>query len=120
MLTAKRPPPRITTPEEDRRIVEAAAGDVALRNAKSLKQQLQLAASPTTIRRRLREAGLRSRVAAKMEALTEAHRAARLGFAERYANRGVNFWSQVIFTDEKTFRSSDQGPVRVWRRENTR
>ncbi len=112
--------PRVTTPAEDRTIVEAAEGGVALRHAADLKQQLQLAASTTTIRRRLREAGLRSRVAAKKELLTPAHRAARLHFAQEYAEKGLDFWSRVVFSDEKTFRSSDQGRVRVWRRENTR
>ncbi|KAG0726921.1 hypothetical protein GWK47_035627 [Chionoecetes opilio] len=60
------------------------------------------------------------RVAAKKELLTDAHRTSRLAFAEQHANKGLDFWSQVIFCDEKTFRSSDHGRVRVWRRDNTR
>ncbi|KAG0728539.1 Transposable element Tcb1 transposase [Chionoecetes opilio] len=52
--------------------------------------------------------------------LTDAHRASRLAFAEQHANKRLDFWSQVIFCDEKTFRSSDHGRVRVWRRDNTR
>ncbi|KAG0728951.1 hypothetical protein GWK47_031366 [Chionoecetes opilio] len=50
---------------------------------------------------------------AKKELLTDAHRASRLAFAEQHANKGLDFWSQVIFCDEKTFRSSDHGILYV-------
>ncbi|KAG0718363.1 putative low-specificity L-threonine aldolase 1 [Chionoecetes opilio] len=120
-VKARRPRQRATTFEEDQRIIEAATeGEHAITNAVHLRNTLGLDASVDTVRRRLHAANLHCRVAAKKELLTDAHRASRLAFAEQHANKGLDFWSQVIFCDEKTFRSSDHGRVRVWRRDNTR
>lgn len=101
-------------------IVAVADGEEAITNAVDVRQHLQLDVSMTTIRRRLREAGIKCRVPAKKEFLTEAHRASRLEFARRYEDMDLAFWSKVVFADEKTFRSSDHGQLRVWRRDNTR
>ena len=118
--TARRPPPRVTTPEEDRRIIEAADGEVPLTNAAKLKETLGLDASVCTIRRRLHEANIHCRKPARKERHTDQHRLGRLQFAREHLNEGEDFWAKVVFVDEKTFRSSDHGPLRVWRRDNTR
>ena len=119
--TARRPRSRVTTPEEDRRIIQAADDEERpVTSAVKLREALQLDVSVDTIRRRLHEAHIHCRVPAKKEWLTEQHRQVRLQFALEHGEKDADFWSRVVFTDEKTFRSSDHGVLRVWRRNNTR
>ena len=82
--------------------------------------QLQLQVSADTIRRRLHGAGIHHRIPAKKETLTNAHREGWLAFARQHVDKELDFWSRVVFTDEKTFRSSDHGRKHVWRMDNTR
>ena len=98
----------------------ATEGEHAITNAVQLRNSLGLDASVTTVRRRLHAADLHCCVAARKEFLTDAHHASRLAFAEQHANKGLDFWSRVIFCDKKSFRSSDHGKARVWRMDNTR
>ena len=112
-LTAKLPRSRVTTPEQDAQIIALADGEQAVTNAVDLRQQLQLDVSMRTVSRRLKEAGFRCRVPAKKETMMEEHRAARLRFACQYEDNGLDFWSRVVFADEKTFRSSDHGQLHV-------
>jgi len=44
--------------------------------------------------------GLVSRFAVRKPLLTRRHRALRLAFARKYVNKGREFWSKVLFTDE--------------------
>lgn len=73
--------------------------------------------SAGTVRRALHSEGLHYRRHAVKPLLTENHRRARLEFATQYLNFD---WSGVIFTDEKTFKSSQHGRLSLWRRNNTR
>ncbi|KAG8237996.1 hypothetical protein J437_LFUL017716, partial [Ladona fulva] len=50
--------------------------------------------------------------------MTDFHKAARLDFARQYVNENVAFWRRVVFSDEKTFSSSFNGPVTVFYRPN--
>ena len=120
LYTAKRPRPRVTTPEEDEGIIEVADGEEPLTNAVSLKERLHLNVTMTTIRRRLHAADIHCRIPAKKEKFTDAHRVGRLEFARLHQHRGLDFWSRAVFVDEKTFHSSDHGRIHVWRRDNTR
>lgn len=73
--------------------------------------------SVRTVRRALHSEGLHYRRHAVKPLLTETHKRARLEFATNY----IDFdWSGVIFTDEKTFKSSEHGRLHLWRRDNTR
>jgi hypothetical protein len=76
--------------------------------------------SRQSITRRLNSAGLRYRIAAVKDVLTEEHRAGRLRFARRYVNMPIAFWRLVIFTDEKSWSSSAHGQIRVRRLNNQR
>ncbi|KAF2887335.1 hypothetical protein ILUMI_18839 [Ignelater luminosus] len=49
--------------------------------------------------------------------LNEDHRVARVNFAQQNLNRD---WSRVIFLDEKTFSSSQDSKLSLWRLDNTR
>ncbi|KAG8238161.1 hypothetical protein J437_LFUL017997 [Ladona fulva] len=63
---------------------------------------------------RLRFCGLEARHAAVKEILTPAHKCAHLEVAHRYVNERIEFWTNVIYSDEKTFSSSFNGPVTVY------
>ncbi|KAG7166725.1 putative Transposable element Tc1 transposase-like 43 [Homarus americanus] len=49
--------------------------------------------------------------------LTAEHRAGRL--ANQHVGEGFDFWSRVVFTDEKTFSSSNHGRLHVWTENST-
>lgn len=117
--TARRPRSRVTTPEEDERIRRAPT-ETRFTTATAIREALNLDVSATTVRRRLHEAGIHHRVPATKERLTAAHRAGRLAFANQYVGHDFNFWSRVVFSDEKTFSSFNHGRLHVWRENNTR
>ena len=77
-----------------------------------LKAATGFSGQKDTIISRLRAAGLRARHVAMKELLTDEHKLYRLAFAE------VNVdckWDRVIFIDESTFTSANDGPVLVYR-----
>ncbi|KAH8021755.1 hypothetical protein HPB51_016819 [Rhipicephalus microplus] len=65
-------------------------------------KDLDLDVSDPTIRRRLRTAGLRSRIAAQKPLLTAAHQDARRQIAELHEAWTSEEWGRVIFSDEST------------------
>jgi len=67
-----------------------------------------------TIISRLWAAGLRAQHATVKELLTDEHKLHRLAFAESNVDRK---WDRVLFTDESTFTSANDGPVLVYRRQ---
>lgn len=73
--------------------------------------------SMQTIRNELHRAGVHHRRPAKKIILTQEQKAARVRFARDY--RDFDF-SYAIFSDEKCFRSSQQGRRNLWRVDNTR
>lgn len=68
--------------------------------------------------RRIRNAGLHSRVAVNKTLLTPASKEQRIGFALQHM--GYDAWDKVIFSDEKIFQSSYNGQVKVYRPTGTR
>ncbi|KAL7643030.1 UNVERIFIED_CONTAM: hypothetical protein RMT77_006319 [Armadillidium vulgare] len=111
--------PRCTTPHEDNKIIENARRN-PFTNAREIQRQLQMNCSDETIRRRFHEAGIHHRIPAVKDKLTDQHKAARLAFARKYVQEDVNYWSRVIFTDEKTFPSTNHGSLHCWRHNNER
>lgn len=107
---------RITTPIEDGAIVGAVENSPFISSVQ-IREQLHLNCSTMTIRRRLRESGYHARKPARKIELSEAQAAARVRFCEANIDRD---WQCVIFTDEKTFSSSQDAPVVLWRKNNTR
>lgn len=106
--------PRITTPEVDRAIFEfvdnepfTASTDVA--------RSFDLSA--TTVRRRLHEFGLFHFIPAVQTKLTDEHRHKRIEFCEQ--NMDLD-WENVIFSDEKTFKTSVDTKQILWRPKNAR
>ena len=116
--------PRATTRHEDRSLVLSALRE---RNSTSVALRGQLRAatgtniSSTTVRRRLREAGLASRRPAVRPVLSAVNRARRLAWAQVHVTWTRQQWSQVLFTDESRFNLSfNDGRARVWRRPGER
>lgn len=70
-----------------------------------------------TVRRALHAEGLHHRRPAKKPYLTQRHKDQRLQFARDYLDFN---WESTIFSDEKTFKSSQKGRIHLWRRDNTR
>ncbi|KAJ3658704.1 hypothetical protein Zmor_010429 [Zophobas morio] len=78
--------------------------------------------SVQTVTNRLREDNLLARFPAKGPLLTRAHRVARLEFARKHVNWGIEDWENVMFSDESRFSlcSNDRripfgrGSIMVW------
>lgn len=81
----RQPRPRLTTCQKDKNIQQAVQND-AFTNTVAIRERLLLDVSAQTVRRHLREAGLRHRISAKKQWLTDVHRAARLAFAYQYVD----------------------------------
>ncbi|KAL7634863.1 UNVERIFIED_CONTAM: hypothetical protein RMT77_015240 [Armadillidium vulgare] len=111
--------PRCTTHNEDRDIILGIENN-PFTNAREIQRQLQMECSDTTIRRRLHEAGIHHRISAVKHKLSDEHKSARLAFANQYIQKDMNYWSRVIFTDEKTFSSTNHAPLHCWRHNNAR
>ncbi|KAH7956587.1 hypothetical protein HPB52_010877 [Rhipicephalus sanguineus] len=111
--------PGATDTETDSLIVACVVVDPFI-DAKEIRRELQLDVSLSTIRRRLREAGLRGCVAAQKPQLTERQRQLRLEFARSVEGCTVEEWGEVIFTDESTFSSRWDQQRHVWRPMNCR
>lgn len=111
--------PRATTEEEDQLIIAAVADD-PFQTANEIMENTGVNAHPATVRNRLKEAGLHSRVAAQKPFLNSTHKTKRLQFAEQHASWTSEEWKRVIFTDESTFCTKQAQRKRVWRLENER
>ena len=98
---------RATSPIDDRFVVLRT-----LRNRHSTAVHLQ-AESTNTIRRRLKEAGFRSRRPVKAPKLERQHRVAHLKFANDHTNWIMDQWMPVLFTDESRFCYMDPMGVKV-------
>ena len=93
--------------------------------AERLRTELRMATninvSQQTIRNRLHEHNLRSRVAAVRVALTHAHRQARVQWCRHHQRWTRQQWGMVLFTDESRFTvANNDGRQRVWRRPGER
>lgn len=106
--------PRATTAELDEALYRSSLRD-PFRPATDLRDELAPNVSADTVRNRLREKGLRCRVPARKPFLRETHVEKRFRFAAAHLNWSVRQWERVVFSDEKIFRASSRGPLRVYR-----
>lgn len=122
LTVARRPgggAPRKSTPAEDRALRDYMH-DHPFADVTYAINVTNFPGSNQTGLRRLRENGIKRYAAAAKENMTQAHKQARLQFAEQYLNQPVDFWQNVVFSDEKVFQSSKDGPVKVYRPQNFR
>ena len=102
---------RVSSPDQDTALVAEVERN-PLFSARDLKAATGFTGQKDTIISRLRAAGLRAQHAAVKELLNDEHKLYRLAFAESNVNRK---WDRVIFTDESTFTSANDGPILVYR-----
>lgn len=93
-------------------------------HATKLAQEVALRSNvivhPRTVSRTLNNAGFNSRTPRKKPLISEKNRKLRLEFAEMYKDKGLDFWKQVLFTDESKYNIfGSDGRAKVWRKANT-
>ena len=90
---------RKTTEHEDRILIRAAKAndDQAYRD---IIRIAGIKVSPSTLKRRLKEVDLYSRIRRKKPVLKPSHKAARLLWARKYQHWTVEDWKRVIWSDE--------------------
>ncbi|KAG0413153.1 hypothetical protein HPB47_009695 [Ixodes persulcatus] len=92
-----------TSTEEDKLIVAACIVDPFL-SAREIRDELQLEnVCVSTIRRRLHEAGIYSRIAAQKALLDDRHRKQRIKFASDVESWCPQKWRSVVFTGDTSF-----------------
>ena len=116
--------PRLTDVRTDRFIVRQALTkrtNTANRIRNLVRVTANLNVSENTVRRRLRAAGLSSRVPARRPRLTPAHKAARQAWSARHLRWTRRQWDQVLFSDESKFNLlTPDRRIHVWRRRGER
>lgn len=86
-------------------------------SSSEIKDQLNLNVSTKTIRRRLHEKGLSSRVSIKKPMITLKNKKKRLEFAKKYVDMPLSFWKKVVWSDESKFELvGKKTRRRVWRK----
>ena len=86
---------------------------------KELKSIANISVSEQTVRRRLRENGIRKWRALKIALLTEKHVKKRLEWARAHRYWTVEDWAKVAWSDESAIqKDSDTHTVCVWRHQN--
>jgi len=107
-----------TTTREKARIVREAVRNPTS-TAAIIKENLDLTVSTSTVKRRLREAGLRNYLAKKKPFISKKNKLKRIEFAKRYASMPLDFWKTVIWSDESKFELLGMKKrQKVWRKPN--
>jgi hypothetical protein len=107
---------RVSSPAQDAALVAEAERNPFF-SARDLEAATGFPGQKDIIILRLKAAGLRAQHAAVKELLTDEHELYRFAFAESNVDRK---WDRVIFTNESTFSSANDGPVPVYRRQGQR
>lgn len=115
---------RKTTAVDDRFLQVTSLRDRHLTSVQARNQLQEVRGrnvSVWTVRRRLKEFGLKACRPATGPKLLRRHRVARLQFATEHLNWNLQQWQNVLFTDESRFcLHSPDGRKRVWRRAGER
>jgi transposase len=82
------------------RMIASGKVDNAVQATKELKNSIKVEVSAQTVRRVLKEAGLKAAVKQKKPRLLPRHIRQRLDFALRHQHWTVDDWKRVIFSDE--------------------
>lgn len=85
-----------------------------------VRDNLGLSISPSTIKRRMNEAGLKGCPACKKPFISDRNRMKRLAWAKEHVSWSTDDWSRVLYSDESPFVLRWKGRVMVWRRPNER
>jgi transposase len=104
--------PRKSTAEEDQRLIQIARTDTRFTYAQ-VREQANSTLSLRTIRRRLKDEGIRKWRAANCAQLNDRLAAARLEWALEHANWTVEDWSKICWSDECSVKKG-MNPNAVW------
>jgi transposase len=110
---------RISNENEDNALVEYLQQN-PFDTAVKAREETHFPGSLRTAQRRMKQSVLKSYVAARKVFLREEHKQRRMQFANEFLNQGNEFWNRVVFSDEKTFQSCNNGRLRVYRPRNSR
>jgi transposase len=111
--------PRKTSKSDDRYLAYEAEADTEQKQ-KELRDITNIAVSIQTIRRRLREAGIRKWYAEKRALLNKRQAAERLEWAREHRHWARDDFDKVLWTDESLVKKdNDCRRKRVFRRQNT-
>lgn len=91
--------PRLSTDRQDRSLVRLSLGD-RQKSSVALKDDWEVEASTSTVKRRLSAAGLRARVPRKKPFLNVEQRKKRLLWARVHKDWTVEQWGRVLWSDE--------------------
>jgi len=106
---------RATTVRDDSRIVREIKKNPCL-TIRAIQENLKLNVSHKTIRRRLHEVNLHSKLAKRRPFINKRNKIKRLEFAKKYAEMPINFWKNVLWSDESKFELFNRkARLRVWR-----
>ena len=114
-------PAKLTATDKRRlvRMVTSGKADSATQLTQELKNTTNINASTDTVRRALKEAGLKAIIKQNKPRLLPRHFRQRLDFALRYQYWTVDDWKRVIFSDEtKINRLGSDGREWVWKKPN--
>jgi len=89
---------RKTNPVEDRRIIREMKINPTV-TSRVIRKNVQLNISERTVRRRLRDAGLRNSFALQHPFIQKANKIKRLAFAKKYVDKPVNIWKKILWSD---------------------
>ena len=107
---------RATSKREDMNIIREVKKNPKI-TVREIQENINLNVSDRTVRRRLTEANLHSRFARKRPFISAINKKKRLQFARKYANMSLDFWKQILWTDESKFELFGQKRrIRVWRK----
>lgn len=110
---------RISSREEDNNLLQYCR-DHPFENPRTAVIETNFPGSRRTASRRIKESELGYHVAAKKMLLTQEKKQARLLYALNHINYDPQFWENVVFSDEKSFQSSKNGTIHIYRPRNTR
>lgn len=107
---------RATSKREDMKIIREVKKNPKI-TVREIQENIYLTVSDRTVRRRLNEANLHSRFARKRPFISVINKKKRLQFARKYANMSLDFWKNILWTDESKFELFGQKKrIRVWRK----
>ena len=99
------------------RMITSGKADTAVQAAQELKDTVGVEASAKTVRRALKEAGLKASVKKKKPRLLPRHVRERMDFALRHQHWTVEDWERIVWSDEtKVNRLGSDGRKWTWRR----
>ena len=108
---------RQTSAADDRKIHREIQKNPKI-TVQEIRETIPLNIKDTQIRSRIREFGLSSKRCRRKPAISEKNRCARLKFAHEHESKGIEFWENILWTDESKFELwSNKRTQRCWRKD---